>query len=327
MTSQKSVDVKVGIFVLICLVIAAGLIIRFGKYGRLGADAYTITAVFNNVGGIVRDSSVLYAGIPVGRVREIHLDTTKELKVFLTLAIREGVKIRADSRFVIAQSGLLGDRFIDIVPGSPDAPSLEPGAVVTGESTADVNEALRSAVQLLSQFGQTLDRADKAVKRVTETVLSQETLDHAQSALVNLDAAATNAAVFTLRLQQIADENREAISLSLQKFSSAAENLQASAEEIRQMLAESRQPIQNAALRLDEILTKIEQGQGTVGKLVVDPSLHDELLQLIEGWRRHGIFYKAGGRPRRAVTVEGREERSTYPHPTELRRPREQKTE
>ena len=127
MAKQRSAEVKVGIFVLVSLVAIAGLVIKFGKLERFSAKTYDIIVVFPNVGGIVRDANVMYAGLPVGKVRDIKLSETGALRVRVTLAIYEGYSIRRDAKFVINQSGLLGDRYVDVIPQSATAAILKPG--------------------------------------------------------------------------------------------------------------------------------------------------------------------------------------------------------
>ena len=87
MAQQRSAEIKVGIFVAICLVIVAGMILKFGKYQRLTSKTYDITVVFPNVAGIVQDANVLYSGITVGKVRAIgvsnfHPDRLADLMAF-----------------------------------------------------------------------------------------------------------------------------------------------------------------------------------------------------------------------------------------------------
>ena len=101
MAKQRSIEIKVGIFVLLCLAIGAGLVIKFGKLERFSSETYDITVIFPNVGGIVRDANVMYAGIPIGKVRDIKLTEQGALKVRVTLAIYKGYAIRSDAKFVL----------------------------------------------------------------------------------------------------------------------------------------------------------------------------------------------------------------------------------
>ena len=128
MAQQRFTEIKVGVFLLVALAMAVGLIMQFGKLTQFGKGTYEITVVFPNASGIIKDANVLYAGIVVGKVREMELDQTGALRVKVKLAIAQGVKIRRDAQFIINQSGLLGDHFVDITPQSTTAEFISPGA-------------------------------------------------------------------------------------------------------------------------------------------------------------------------------------------------------
>ena len=132
MAQQRFTELRVGIFVVVCLALIAGLILKFGKYEKLAKKSYAVTVIFSDVGGIVRDADVLYGGISVGKVGNITLDQEGVLKVNVQLNLDQTVKIRKDAKFVINQSGLLGDRYIDVTPQSATAEFLKPGDTVDG---------------------------------------------------------------------------------------------------------------------------------------------------------------------------------------------------
>jgi len=310
---KRSVEVRVGVFVAICLAMLAVLIWKFGKYEPLTRHTYEINVVFSSVGGIVEDASVLYAGIKVGNVSAITLDQTGVLKVIVKLAILDDVKIRKDAKFVINQSGLLGDRYVDIVPQTATAPFLKPGETVEGSSSLDLSEAIHSVVDVLHQAAGTIERVDKAIQRVDETVLSRPTLNHIDSALANIDTVSSNAIGFTASLRGVVEDNRGKVDSTLTKFSDAAGDLQQASSNIDQVVvsnqAEVHAAVKNLAestAKLNDILARLERGEGTAGKLLVDPTLHDELVRLIQNWRKYGLLYKEGNRSESKKTEPSR---------------------
>ena len=298
---QRSTDIRVGIFVLISLVVAGGLIIRYGKYTRLAEPTYEITVAFPNVGGIVKDASVMYAGIPIGKVQRIGLSEDKQLSVKLTLSIYETYKIRSDAKFVINQSGLLGDRYVDIIPQSTTAAYINPGQEVEGATSVDLSEAIRSAVDVLHQVAGAITRVDDAIKRVDEMVLSTQSLLHVSQTMANIDAASSNAVGVTLALRGVVEESRADLTNAFGKLSLASDNMSDASKRVQQVVADNQDDIRAAikdlsesAKRVDAILANVQKGQGTVGKLLIDPALHDEFLHLIQNWRRYGLLYKEG---------------------------------
>jgi phospholipid/cholesterol/gamma-HCH transport system substrate-binding protein len=303
---QRSIEVRVGLFLLVCLIVIAGLIIRFGKYERFASRAYEINVVFPNVAGIVKDASVMYAGIPVGKVKRIRLTEQGGLRVKLTLSIYEGVKIRRDAKFVINQSGLLGDRYVDVIPQSATAELLKSGDTIEGSASVDLTEAVRGVVDVLQQAAGTIAHIDNAVKRIDDVLLSQKNLDAVGASLENIQTS-------TAGLREIVAENRNALTNMLNNMSGAANNLSTASKRVddfvlnnQDQIAAAAKHLSESAQRLNTILERLQQGQGTAGKILVDPTLHDELVQLVQNWRRYGLLYREGGPKRDSETARGK---------------------
>lgn len=320
MAQKRSIEIRVGIFVVVCLVFLGALIWKLGKYEPLTKKSYEIEVVFPNVGGIVKDAGVLYGGIKVGSVHGISLDQAGQLKIHITLEIFQTVKIRNDAKFVINQSGLLGDRYVDIIPQSATAEFLKPGDVVEGSTSVDLSEAIHSVVDVLHLAAGTIARVDKAIQRIDETVLSRQSLEHIDSSLASIDAASSNAVALTLSVRGVVDENRGKVDNTLTKFSDAADNLNLTSSNINQVVTANQDDIRVAtkklaesAERLNDILAKLEKGEGTAGKLLVDPTLHDEIVHLVQNWRKYGLLYKEGNRPDTRKPQEPK--RGTVPEP------------
>src|SRR5947209_9090573 len=106
--SKSRLEWRVGVFVLIGLVLLAGLIINFSKGGHFGPK-YTIVMRAANVGGLKKKASVLMSGVQIGVVRDIRLGPQgTNVSIFLT--IYNEYRIHKDARFLIEQSGFLGDQ-------------------------------------------------------------------------------------------------------------------------------------------------------------------------------------------------------------------------
>ncbi len=320
MAQKRSVEIRVGLFIAICLVLMGWLIWKFGKYEPLTKNTYELTVVFSNIGGIVKDASVLYGGIVVGKVREIHLDQEGPLKVDVKLAIFQDVKIRKDSKFVINQSGLLGDRYVDVIPQGSTAEFLKPGSVVQGSASVDLSEAIRSVVDVLHQAAGTIQRVDKAMQRIDETVLNRETLEHASASIANIDTVTSNTIALTLSVRNVIEENRSKVDNTLAKFSDAADNFNKTSKSVDELVAANEGDIRattknlaESAERLNGILARLEKGEGTAGKILVDPTLHDEIVRVVQNWRKYGILYKEGSRAGAKKVDEP--QRSAVPQP------------
>lgn len=144
---------------------------------------------------------------------------------------------------------------------------------------------------------------DKAIQRIDETVLSRQSLEHIDASLANIDVASSNAVGLTASMRSIVDENRGKVDSTLTRFSDAADNLSRTSKNVDQLVSANQDDIRAAmknlaesTTRVNDILARLEKGEGTVGKLLVDPTLHDEIVHLVQNWRKYGLLYKEGNR-------------------------------
>jgi len=134
MASNYTMQVSVGVFVLITLLCVGYLTVQLGQMQFLGSNYYTINARFNNVSGLGEGNEVRLSGVKVGRVQDIKLDN-KLYRVTVSMGIRKEVKLSKDSSVSIKTSGLIGDKFISITPGGATQ-NLKPGDVIVDTSPA-----------------------------------------------------------------------------------------------------------------------------------------------------------------------------------------------
>src|SRR5688572_8932535 len=110
--SKNTTAMKVGLFVLIALVVAAVMVMRFSKGTGL-ADTYRLNLEARNAGGIIKGAGVLMAGVPIGNITEIYL-SPDGAKVTMVASIYEQFHIATNAIFGIGTVGFLGDRYISV---------------------------------------------------------------------------------------------------------------------------------------------------------------------------------------------------------------------
>jgi len=114
---------KVGIFMLVILAVLGYFVLKIEdvKIGR-GQGTKTITATFDSVAGLDNKSSVRVAGVRVGKVKDVRLRPDGKAEV--ELEIDKEVQLHGNAFARIANLGLLGEKYVEIVPGSPNAPVI-----------------------------------------------------------------------------------------------------------------------------------------------------------------------------------------------------------
>jgi phospholipid/cholesterol/gamma-HCH transport system substrate-binding protein len=139
--SSRSTETLVGLFVLIGFAALFFLALKAANLGNFGTeDSYTLSARFDNIGGLKVRAPVRSAGVTVGRVTGITLDG-KTFQGVVTMEIRRSFEFPKDSSAKILTSGLLGDQYVGLEPGAEEA-NFAPGATIRQTQSALVLEQL-----------------------------------------------------------------------------------------------------------------------------------------------------------------------------------------
>jgi len=133
MQAYRKVEISVGLFVFLGLISIGWLALKIGQIGGLGASGYTLSADFDDAGGVRNGSDIMMAGVIIGRVDTVTL--TNNDHATMVLRIHDGVKVAEDSFASVRTKGIIGDRYIRITQGSDDS-FLETGAEIEETESA-----------------------------------------------------------------------------------------------------------------------------------------------------------------------------------------------
>ncbi|MBK5101891.1 MAG: outer membrane lipid asymmetry maintenance protein MlaD [Desulfobacteraceae bacterium] len=140
---KVNLELSVGLFMIVGIICLGYLSIRLGKMEVLGGKGYEVQAVFSNSGGLKAGSSVVIAGVEVGRVKRIVLDDYQAL-VVINLPL--DVKVQEDAIASIKTKGLIGEKYIGITPGGSEK-TIEPGGRIRDTQPAvDLEQMISSFV-------------------------------------------------------------------------------------------------------------------------------------------------------------------------------------
>jgi phospholipid/cholesterol/gamma-HCH transport system substrate-binding protein len=281
---KSRLEIKVGLFVLVGLVLLAVLLIQFSKGTSIFRGTYELRLHASNVGGLKQRASVLLAGVQVGNVSGIQLAPDGK-SVTILLRIYTQYNIYHDARFVIEQSGFLGDQFVAIVPTANQPPILQNDADVECEAPFNLQEVARSASGFIQRIDETAKKLDAAVSDVRRLVLNEETLTNFAAAASNLRAVteqatntvasinalvATNGAQIDLAVSNVVFFSRDLISLSSQthelistngpEISGAISNIEASTEDLKRLTDDLRSGygLAGALLKNEQLSTNVQ---------------------------------------------------------------------
>lgn len=133
----------VGIFVLIGLLCVGYLTIRLGRMDLFSARGFDISARFDSASGLRTGADVELAGVPVGRVTAIRLDTdTMRSQAIVDMKLNENLHLSDDSMASIKTSGLIGDKYISLSRGGSETEIRRGGTITETESPMDIESLI-----------------------------------------------------------------------------------------------------------------------------------------------------------------------------------------
>ncbi|WP_412061058.1 MlaD family protein [Rubrivirga sp. IMCC45206] len=255
---------RLGLVILLALISAIGVMFVIGSQNSLFADTFAVRASFDRVAGLQPGASVFYNGISVGRVNRVQLPAEPGAPIMVFMAIDEEARplIREDSRALIQTDGLVGNVIVSLTDGSADRPQVADNGQIQGVNPfalAEVSERLFESVARFDSVTVGLSQTLADVRTGQGTLgrfLYDETLYESTVATADAFAGTVTEAQQTLR-----------------SFTARADQLVAVAE--------------NASRGVDEILTRVYTGEGTVAKFLNEPAVYETFLataaQLQEG--------------------------------------------
>jgi phospholipid/cholesterol/gamma-HCH transport system substrate-binding protein len=282
--AKLTAEAKVGLLVLGSSVILLWMTVVVGKFDFGKKEGYQVEALFDSVSGLQTKAAVRMAGVQIGTVEGVTLDDSRAR---LVLRINPGVKIPRGSEAAVKTMGLLGDKYVDLVPPSRLTGESEAGQERAGyykngdriELTASPSDADR----LISQLSAIADDV-KQVTASLRTVLGSRRGEQSMADILrDLRETTANIREFSYALQGEGSElvvrlNDLARNLN-DVVNDNKDNLKVSLENIR----EATKSADMALASIQNVSDRIDRGEGTLGKLVTDDSMYKNIDSAAKG--------------------------------------------
>jgi len=157
-------ELRAGLFVLIALIIL-GFFYFFGKdVGTLFLPHKRLVAQFQDISGLEVSASVKYAGMTIGEVTDIRIVEAKDHIMEVGLKVLADVPLREGTAASIRATELVIGKYIELSGGSPEAPLLEDGAIISGSQEPMIDEVLNSAGRIVLDLRDIVDRISRIFK-------------------------------------------------------------------------------------------------------------------------------------------------------------------
>lgn len=286
---KARLELKVGVFVLVSLLLLAALLIGFSKGVTRFARTYDLKLRTTDVGGIKRGANVLMAGYPIGNVNGLALSSNGE-SVILTLQIKLAHRVRTNAIFVIEQSGFLGDQFVAIYP-DPDrtARFFEAGEEATCPPPFNLQQTARDASGFIKRIDETARKLDAAIADIRRLVLNEATLVQVSNTLSSLRVASGRAVTTVDNINALVETNAPIISQSVSNVAFFSEQLSLFSGSLNTLLATNAdeitttlQSVEASAVLLKQLLEDLRAGKGPAGRLLGDEQMAANLAQIAQ---------------------------------------------
>lgn len=165
---QRKYETIVGIFVVGSLAALLVMVLIIAQQERLWEKHVEYRAVFKNISGLKEGSEVRLAGVTVGNIKKIVIDTQGQIIVTFEVIGKYSSRVRQDSRATIGFQGLLGDKSLDLSAGSPEQPEIAAGGQVASVEPWDITELLAKATPTLENVTKILNNLASISESLTK---------------------------------------------------------------------------------------------------------------------------------------------------------------
>jgi len=275
----------VGIFVTFAALLLLYTSFRGGGTSMFDSKGVVVT-YFQNVNGLVNGAPVWLGGVEVGNVKSVHfvdIDPGRRIKAVLRVERSVWHFMTADAKVKLGTIGFLGDKYVEIIPGTPGLPVVKEGGElqVLGEGGLDALIAKMPAISgsidtLLTNLKdiskRLIDGTGSAGRMMTDTML-----------YTNLVAALDKATTVLDELQHSQKRILDNLGSTLERADRVTAKIDSGQGSLGRLLNDDNLyvNVNRSTARLDSILSKIDRGEGSAGSLVNDQQLYEEIRNLV----------------------------------------------
>ena len=310
---EKKRERTAGLFVLIGLILLGVLIVEFGRFGDRFRGHYPLYVEFPDTAGIIKNSEVRLRGAKIGRVAtrpELRV-TQRASSVRMEMRIRDDVQIPIDSIIEISSSGLLGDKYIEIVPPDQETGDYyQSGETIAGRGAggfdslkSDAEDIARDTSQLIKEATVTFEKIDQALEslkrigdsmdktmsKINDELLSQKNLDQLTKTIDNFETVSAE-------LKPTISEARETFA-NIKKTSQSVQGLVTDARtEIKRInpaleeIPKAVESISRAATKAEATMSAMQNKDGLVGVMAHDQETGTNAKEFVKNLKRYGIL-------------------------------------
>ncbi|MBK7850432.1 MAG: MCE family protein [Bacteroidetes bacterium] len=287
MEKETSNRIRLGLFVISGLILLIIGLYLIGSNRNLFGKNIIVHSVFYNISGLQIGNNVRFGGIDVGTVDKMEIINDTSVRV--TMSVQENLLnfIRTNSYTSIGTDGLMGNKLVNIDPGTPNAPTITDGATLPSIKGIDTEQMLRTLnqtndnVSIISEDLRILTGNINKSRGTLYTVLMDTTLAFSlKKTLTNIEDISQNLESFTGELSSVVKGVQEGHG-TLGGLINDSSNLSLSFHRSLTEIEQSSINLNKITSELNTAVAKINSGEGPAGTLLNDPVAAEHLKKTL----------------------------------------------
>ncbi|MGO8990490.1 MAG: MlaD family protein [bacterium] len=283
---------KAGLVITIASLALLVAVFFAGNIEKIFSPKTELKAEFRDVRGLRKGAPVWIFGTEVGSVRNIHLDPVRG--AIVTISIKKDALrfLKKDSQASILTMGLLGDKYIELSAGSPQAAPLQPHELIKGTEAIQFSQIIEITSIAIGKMGDFIDKLDILVTRMekgegtvakffTDPAIYNNLKKSTETLALLLEDIKNSEGTLKMLIDDPSLYKKTVTTISsIEEFS---RKLNEGSGTLKKLIEDPELygNLNQAASRLSSILGGIEKGKGMAGALLSDEELAKELRDLL----------------------------------------------
>lgn len=285
-------EIKVGLLAIATILILI-LGVNFLKGINILNKGKDYLVEYNTIPGLMKGDPIQVNGFPVGRVKEIGLSKESVGRIYVIINITEDIDIPDDSRAVIRSADLLGEKYIHLQLGQSKT-YHKAGDLLAGDIESDITNQIREELKPLTEKVQSMIVSVDTAITVISSVFTPTFKDNFEESITNIKQTLETFNIAARRMDELLQRQEPQIESIITGLSdnivenekdirSIVENLSAITDSLSGVdWNKMATDFDSVATSLNSILQKIDSGEGSLGLMVSDPALYENLKRISE---------------------------------------------
>ena len=251
---------------------------NFLKGNDILDSSRTFYTIYENVEGLAPSTPVTINGLNVGKVQDISFTKDGTGKLLVKLVVEEEFDFSKNSEAQLYEAGLIGGKAIAIIPAFDNAENATKGTYLKGTIKAGLSELVNQRLTPLQEKLETTFVSADSLLMNLNSVFDERTKNNLKSSIAQLNTTISSFKSTSESLNQLVSENKENLKSTLNNIENISGNLSKITDSIAESdLTETINNLQATISNFNKILIKIENGEGTMGRLMKDEGLYNNL--------------------------------------------------